>query len=80
MRNIDIDYNREHFLDLTLDEFLEEASILSQSDLQTLRRQTNLELKTLLDTKIKYHYQFDFLHSKFFIDWLRDPNKFYTQV
>lgn len=80
VRNIDIDYNRGHFLDLTINEFLEEANTFSQSDFEILRKQTNPELQTLLNTKIKYHYQFNFLRSKFFKDWLKDPNKFYTQV
>jgi hypothetical protein len=80
VRNIDIDYNRGHFLDLTINEFLEEANTFSQSDFEILRRQTSPELQTLLNTKIKYHYQFSFLRSKFFRDWLKDPNKFYTQV
>jgi hypothetical protein len=40
----------------------------------------NENLKNLLNKKIKYHFQFDFMGSKYFKNWLKDPIKIYEKV
>jgi hypothetical protein len=80
VRNIDIDFNREQFLDLTLLEFLETSEIISSSQLENLRHNSEDEVTKFLDSKIKLHFQIDFLNSEYLKQWLRDPNKLCTDV
>lgn len=80
VRNLNIIHNRDHFIDLTVSDFLINNNIISSKELETIMNSNRSNLIELLQIKIKYHYQFCFLKSSFFKDWIKDPVLIYKSV
>jgi len=75
VRNLNINHNRNKFLNLTVLELLINNKVLSQGDIVHINNSNNQRLNALLSKKVKNHYQFDFLQSNFFREWAKDPIK-----
>jgi len=77
VRNLNIHHNRHNFLNLTIAELLIKNKVMTPSDIKYVEKQNNVKLIELLRKKVKFHYQFDFLHSEYYQNWIRDPIKIY---
>jgi len=80
VRNLNIHHNRHNFLNLTVAELLKKNCVLTTEDLSFIENLNNDRLNTLLNKKVKSHYQFDFLRSSYFKAWARDPIKIYQSL
>jgi hypothetical protein len=49
--------------------------IIDQQDVVKIFSSENEDLKCFLNKKIKYLYQFEFLKSAYFRNWIKDPIK-----
>jgi len=50
-------------------------SIIRKEDVETIMNFASSSVLAILNKKVKYHYQFDFLYSKYFKQWIKDPIK-----
>lgn len=80
VRNLNIHHNRARFLNLTVAELLVLSGVVSKNEMNNLNSEGNGKLFELLLRKVKDHYQFDFLRSDYYREWVRDPIKIYQSV
>jgi len=80
VRNLNIHHNRNNFLNLTISELLIKNKVMTLLDIKSIEKQNNLTLNDLLRKKVKFHYQFDFLNSKYYQNWIKDPIKIYQNI
>ena len=80
VRNLNIHHNRNYFLNLTILELLKKNNLLSSKDLKMIDDIKNDKIVNLLNKKVKYHFQFDFLSSSYYKEWVKDPIKIYQSV
>jgi hypothetical protein len=80
VRNLNIHHNRNNFLNLTIAELLVKNKVMTVPDIKYIEKQNNLKLIELLRKKVKFHYQFDFLHSEYYQNWIKDPIKIYQNI
>jgi len=80
VRNLNIHHNRNNFLNLTILELLRRNNVLRANDVIYIENLKSTKLNELLNKKVKYHYQFDFLNSDYYKDWARDPIKIYQNL
>ncbi len=78
VRNLNVPHNRDKFINLTILEVLVNNEIIDQHECQIIFSSDNQSLKDFLTTKVKYQYQFEFLKSTYFRNWLKDPIKINT--
>ena len=60
---------------LTILELLLNNSIIKTEDVEKISKYGSESLISLLNKKIKNHYHFDFLSSKYYKQWIKDPIK-----
>ncbi len=75
VRNLNVPHNRDKFINLSILEVLMNNSIIDQRDCQIIFSSDKHRLKEFLSGKVKDQYQFEFLKSNYFRNWLRDPIK-----
>jgi hypothetical protein len=75
VRNLNVPHNRDNFINLTILEVLINNNIIDSENYYKIYSSENQELKEVLNKKIKNVYQFEFLKSNYFRNWLRDPIK-----
>lgn len=80
VRNLNVPHNRDKFINLSVLEVLMNNNIIDQEDCRLIFTSENLRLKNFLTSKIKYQYQFEFLKSNYFRNWLKDPIKIESNV
>lgn len=81
VRNLNIHHNRNNFLNLTIAELLVKNRVMTTSDIKYIEKTSNCsKLNVLLNKKVKFHYQFDFLNSQYYQNWIRDPIKIYQNI
>jgi hypothetical protein len=80
VRNLNVHHNRNNFLNLTILELLKKNNLLSSKDIKLIVSLKNEKLVHLLNKKVKYHFQFDFLYSDYYKQWVKDPIKIYQSV
>jgi len=75
VRNLNIAHNRDNFIDLTILQMLLNNSIITNYDVGVAMAYGDEKLISLLNMKVKYQFQFHFLPSKYYKQWIRDPIK-----
>jgi hypothetical protein len=75
VRNLNVSHNRDNFIDLSVLQMLINNSIIRKEDVETIMNFASSSVLAILNKKVKYHYQFDFLYSKYFKQWIKDPIK-----
>jgi hypothetical protein len=75
VRNLNVPHNRDKFINLSILEVLVNNEIIDPIEVQIIFSSENDSLKSFLLSKIKYQYQFEFLKSNYFRNWLKDPIK-----
>lgn len=75
VRNLNVPHNRDNFINLTILEVLINNNIIDSQNYFKIYSSENQKLKEVLNKKIKNVYQFEFLKSNYFRNWLRDPIK-----
>jgi len=80
VRNLNIHHNRHNFLNLTIAELLIKNKVMNAADIKYIERLNNTKLNTLLHKKVKFHYQFEFLNSSYYQNWIKDPIKIYQNM
>ncbi len=80
VRNLNVPHNRDKFINLNIIDVLLNNDIIDHQDCQIIFSSDNKKLKDFLTTKVKYQYQFEFLKSGYFRNWLKDPIKIGTPV
>jgi hypothetical protein len=75
VRNLNVAHNRDNFIDLSVIQMLLNNSIIRKEDIDVIVNYASETVTSLLNKKVKYHYQFDFLNSRYFRSWIRDPIK-----
>jgi hypothetical protein len=75
VRNLNVPHNRDNFINLTILEVLVNNNIIDSQNYFKIYSSENQILKEVLNKKIKNVYQFEFLKSSYFRNWLRDPIK-----
>lgn len=80
VRNLNIKHNRDYFLNMKIIEVLINDEILSQEEAKIILNMNcsynnESSLYEILNMKVKNYYQFHFLKSSYFKNWLRDPIK-----
>jgi len=80
VRNLNVHHNRNNFLNLTILELLKKNNLLGSKDIKLIDSLKNEKLLNLLNKKVKYHFQFDFLYSDYYKQWVKDPIKIYQSV
>lgn len=78
VRNLNVPHNRDKFINLSILEVLVNNEIIDDRDVQFIFSSENQPLKTFLLSKVKYQYQFEFLKSSYFRNWLKDPIKIHS--
>ncbi len=73
VRNLNVPHNRDNFINLTILEVLINNNIIDSQNYFKIYSSDNHTLKEVLNKKIKYVYQFEFLKSNYFRNWLGDP-------
>jgi len=76
VRNLNINHNRHKFLNLTILQLLINNKVLTKEDVSFIEKNKNLN--SLLNKKVKHHYQFNFLQSTYYKEWVKDPIKITT--
>jgi hypothetical protein len=77
VRNLNVPHNRDNFINLSVIEVLINNNIIDEKDSNVIMSSEENELKEFLLKKIKNVYQFEFLKSSYFRNWLRDPIKIF---
>jgi len=80
VRNLNIHHNRNNFLNLTIAELLVKNKVMTVADIKYIEKFNNTKLNTLLNKKVKCHYQFEFLNSEYYQNWIKDPIKIYQNM
>lgn len=75
VRNLNVAHNRDNFIDLTIMQMLLNNGIISNEDVGNILTYGNEKVVSLLNKKVKNQYQFEFLVSKYYRNWIRDPIK-----
>jgi hypothetical protein len=75
VRNLNVPHNRDNFINLSILDVLVNNEIIDPVEVQLIFSSDNHSLKTFLLSKVKYQYQFEFLKSSYFRNWLKDPIK-----
>jgi hypothetical protein len=75
VRNLNVKHNRDNFINLKIVDVLINNNLITKEDSITMLEHANHEVISILNMKIKYFYQFDFLKSNYFKSWLKDPIK-----
>jgi hypothetical protein len=75
VRNLNVPHNRDKFINLSVLEVLMNNDIIDDKDYKIISCCDNLALKQNLSKKVKYQYQFEFLKSTYFREWIIDPIK-----
>ena len=78
MRNLNVPHNRDNFINLTVIEVLINNNIIEIPECNNIFNSSNQKLKDFMNKKIKNLYQFDFLKSNYFRNWLNDPIKIFS--
>jgi len=73
VRNLNVPHNRDNFINLTILEVLINNNIIDSQNYLKILSSDNHNLKEVLNKKIKNVYQFEFLKSNYFRNWLGDP-------
>jgi len=79
VRNLNVPHNRDNFINLSVYQVLLNNKIINMDELTAMMNTNNEKLKILLNMKIKYHFQFEFMKSKYFKNWVNDPIKIYLK-
>jgi hypothetical protein len=77
VRNLNVPYNRDNFINLTVLEVILNNKLITVNDYIIIKNSDKVKLKENLSKKIKDVYQFSFLKSNYFKIWLNDPIKIY---
>lgn len=77
VRNLNVPHNRDNFINLTILEVLVNNKIIEKEEYDLIFSSNNDHLKEYLLKKVKNLYQFEFLKSTYFKNWLKDPIKIY---
>lgn len=80
VRNLNVPHNRDNFINLTVVDVLINNNIIEYSECQKIFNSNNNRLKEYMTKKIKTLYQFDFLRSNYFRNWLNDPIKIFSVI
>ncbi len=75
VRNLNVIHNRDNFINLKILDILLSNNIISKNDLLKINDSVDCEFIKILNTKVKLFYQFNFLSSSYFKNWLKDPIK-----
>ena len=75
VRNLNIKHNRDNFINLKIVDVLINNNLITKEDSIAMLEHANHEVVSILNMKIKYFYQFNFLKSNYFKEWLKDPIK-----
>jgi len=78
VRNLNVPHNRDNFINLTVVDILINNNIIEYKECQKIFNSNNNRLKDYMTKKIKTLYQFDFLRSTYFRNWLNDPIKIFS--
>lgn len=78
VRNLNVPHNRDNFINLTVVDILINNNIIEYEECQKIFNSNNNRLKDYMTKKIKTLYQFDFLRSTYFRNWLNDPIKIFS--
>jgi hypothetical protein len=78
VRNLNVPHNRDNFINLTVIEVLINNNIIEIPECNNIFNSSNQKLKDFMNKKIKNLYQFDFLKSNYFRNWLNDPIKIFS--
>ncbi len=80
VRNLNVPHNRDNFINLTVIDVLVNNSIIEHFECQKIMNSDNKKLKDFLLKKVKTLYQFNFLGSSYFRNWLNDPIKIFSVI
>jgi hypothetical protein len=80
VRNLNVPHNRDSFINLTTLEVLINNNVIDENNFYNIFSSDNHELKETLQKKIKNVYQFEFLKSPYFRNWLQDPIKIMKEL
>lgn len=80
VRNLNVPHNRDNFINLTVVDVLINNNIIEYEECQKIFNSNNNRLKDYMTKKIKTLYQFDFLRSSYFRNWLNDPIKIFSVI
>jgi len=80
VRNLNVPHNRDNFINLTVIDVLINNNIIEYEECQKIFNSNNNRLKDYMTKKIKTLYQFDFLRSSYFRNWLNDPIKIFSVI
>jgi hypothetical protein len=78
VRNLNVPHNRDNFINLTVVEVLINNNIIEIPECHKIFNSNNFRLKDYMNKKIKTLYQFEFLKSSYFRNWLNDPIKIFS--
>jgi len=80
VRNLNVIHNRDYFIDLTVRDFIEKNGVISFEGIEIIMNSKRSDLIEMFNKKIKHHYQFSFLTSSYFKNWIKDPIHIYKSV
>jgi len=75
VRNLNVSHNRDNFIDLPVIQMLLNNAIIKREDVDIVMNYAGGSPSSVLNKKVKYHFQFEFLSSKYFRQWIKDPIK-----
>lgn len=75
VRNLNVPHNRDNFINLNVVEVLINNNIIEKCECEKIFNSNNTRLQQYMTRKIKTLYQFEFLRSSYFRNWLNDPIK-----
>lgn len=75
VRNLNVKHNRDQFINLRVIDVLLNNNLINSSDSVIILKSNDQAIISLLTMKIKIFFQFYFLHSTYFKNWLKDPIK-----
>lgn len=75
VRNLNVKHNRDQFINLRVIDVLLNNNLINSSDSVIILKSNDQAIISLLTMKIKTFFQFYFLHSTYFKNWLKDPIK-----
>lgn len=78
VRNLNVPHNRDNFINLTVIDVLINNNIIEYAEVENIFNSNKNRLKDFITKKIKTLYQFDFLRSSYFRNWLNDPIKIFS--
>lgn len=75
VRNLNVKHNRDQFINLRIVDVLLNNNLITACDSAIIMNSNDQCIINLLTMKIKTFFQFYFLHSAYFKNWLKDPIK-----